>query len=159
MELNNEIEIKGIVPIIGIISSGKSTFLGALLGTDLLEVGESTTTEFILFIKHNNNNEYIFQKIKILEDGENKGKFIKEGNVISGVDDIKDKIKELNEEFINKKEIEINDLLYLLEMPISTIQNEFLKNNYCFMDLPGLNEANLLEKYTGIFERLKKLYM
>lgn len=66
MSLNDECyTLKGVIPTIGIISSGKSTFLDALLGTDVLEVGVTTITEFILFIRHSKN--YSFQKIKRLD--------------------------------------------------------------------------------------------
>ena len=155
MESNNYYIIKGIIPTIGIISSGKSTFLDALLGTDILEVGETTITEFILFIKHN-KNKYLFQQIKLIEDGKSRGKFEKIGESISGEDDIKNKIKELNEEFKDKKDAGIDDLLYMLEIPIKTLDNPLLLENYCFMDLPGLNEENLIDKYINIFEKINR---
>ena len=41
-----------IIPIIGIISSGKSTFLQALIHSDILESGGTTTTKFPCLIKN-----------------------------------------------------------------------------------------------------------
>ena len=45
--------MKKFIPIIGTISSGKSTFLKALLGINILETGISTTTKFVYLIQHN----------------------------------------------------------------------------------------------------------
>ena len=41
-----------IIPIIGIISSGKSTFLQSLVNSDILESGGTTTTKFLCLIKN-----------------------------------------------------------------------------------------------------------
>jgi len=151
MTSNGNLEIKGLIPTIGIISSGKSTFLDALLGTDVLEVGETTITEFILFIKNNNiNDEYLFQNIRLGKDYK-KGIFKRKGEVTSGEENIKNKIRQLNKDLKNNND-EIKKNIYLLEMPIKNINNKFLLENYCFMDLPGLNEISNQEKYLNILE-------
>ena len=41
------------IPVIGKISSGKSTFLNALLGVDCLEVRQEVATQFCCLIRHN----------------------------------------------------------------------------------------------------------
>ena len=43
---------KYFVPIIGTISSGKTTFLKGFLGIDILETGSTTTTKFVCLIKN-----------------------------------------------------------------------------------------------------------
>ena len=40
------------IPIIGTISAGKTTFLRAFLGIDVLQVGSVTTTKFVCLIKN-----------------------------------------------------------------------------------------------------------
>ena len=153
MDSKDKFEIKGLIPTIGNISSGKSTFLGALLGTDILEVGNFTkTTEFVLLIKNNKKDEYLFQNISPLEGNYKNGIFKREGEVTSGSENIKNKIQQLNKEYKNKN-IEIDKSIYLLEMPIKNIDNEFLLENYCFMDLPGLDEIYTQEKYINVLEK------
>ena len=44
------------IPIIGVISSGKSTFMNYLLHlNNILEIGERVTTQFISIIRHDKN--------------------------------------------------------------------------------------------------------
>ncbi len=52
-----ELSIKKIVPVLGPISAGKSTFLNYLMGCNILQTGGSLTTRFILIIRHNPNQE------------------------------------------------------------------------------------------------------
>ena len=49
------------IPIIGTISSGKTTFLKGLLGIDILETGSTTTTKFVCLIK--NSDKYLFYHV------------------------------------------------------------------------------------------------
>jgi septin family protein len=51
----NEIKDKFAIPVIGMISSRKSTFLNSLLGIDLLETKDDVTTKFVCIIRHNQN--------------------------------------------------------------------------------------------------------
>ena len=48
---------KKFIPIIGTISAGKSTFLQALLGTNVFETG-TTTTKFICLIKNSDKPNF-----------------------------------------------------------------------------------------------------
>ena len=104
------------IPIIGGISAGKSTFLQAFLGINVLETGETTTTRFICLIK--NSNELLFYHVI-----PKKGKqicFEKEGEEIKGEGNIKNKIKAINNSLSNKKGTQ-NELFYMLETPIKNI--------------------------------------
>ena len=139
-----------IIPLIGIISSGKSTFLQALIKSDVLETGGTTTTKFPCLIKHSKSDIFKFYHVKVCP---NKGeRFIREGEIISGENNIKKKIKEINQ----KKESNVNDLFYVLECPIYSIENtQLLEENY-FMDVPGLNEAKC-NYVKNIFENIKDI--
>ena len=56
--------MKKFIPIIGTISSGKSTFLQGLLGLNVLEVGSTTTTKFVCLINNSDQMIMLFQKRK-----------------------------------------------------------------------------------------------
>ena len=138
-----KIEDKKAIPIIGMISSGKSTFLNSLLGIDLLETKDNITTKFICVIRHNQSiHEPIFYHIN-LEKEPNSDNYIyykddKEKESI-GSEQIKERISKINkEEYGNEPAYE--NLFYMLEIKVKNIENnEFLKE-YDFYDIPGLNE-------------------
>ena len=125
------------IPIIGTISSGKSTFLQGLLGTDVLETGQTTTTKFVCLIK--NSAETKFYPIILKRD--NLIKFEKKENDIEilGEENIKEKIKEINKN-LSKTPITKDNIFYMLEIPIKNIGNASLLQQCYFMDIPGLNE-------------------
>ena len=138
-----------IIPLIGIISSGKSTFLQALVNSDILETGGTTTTKFPCLIK-NIKSGFKFYKVKICP--KDKNRFIKDGEVILGEEKIRDKIKEIN----RSEEKNVSDLFYVLECKIFGIENKkILEENY-FMDVPGLNESKC-NYVKNIFENIKDL--
>ena len=128
---------KKFIPIIGIISAGKSTFLQGLLGTDVLETGSTTTTKFICLIKNSDETKFYH----VLPKRGEKIEFIKEGTEIIGKDEIKEKIKEINK-FLSENHGTKDDIFYILEFPIKNIDNPTLLNECFFMDIPGLNENN-----------------
>ena len=123
------------IPIIGTISAGKTTFLRAFLGIDVLQVGSVTTTKFVCLIKNSSETSFYHVIPK-------KGKelyFEKEGNETKGDEEIKKKIAEINN-CLKEKKGTINDIFYMLEIPIKNIENVPLLENCYFMDIPGLNE-------------------
>ena len=134
---------KKFIPIIGAISSGKSTFLKGFLGTNVLQTGSTTTTKFICLIK--NSTQTSFYHV-IIPDNHKSIEFEKEGEETKGDDKIKKKIKEINNYLKEKKDknekISHNELFYMLETPIQNIENIPLLENCYFMDIPGLNEYN-----------------
>ena len=132
-----------LIPIIGTISAGKSTFLNALLGTNVLQKGSTTTTKFVCLIKHSANIQ--FYKVKATRNN-NQLYFEKEGDAITVEEEIKEKIITLNH---NLKDLsnsssaqEKSDIFYMLETPIRNIENTQLLEECYFMDIPGLNEIN-----------------
>ena len=123
------------IPIIGGISAGKSTFLQAFLGINVLETGETTTTRFICLNK--NSNELLFYHIIPKKDKEIY--FEKEGEEVKGEDNIKKKIEEINRSLSSKK-VTQDEIFYILETPIKNIENIPLLDQCYFMDIPGLDE-------------------
>ena len=124
------------IPIIGAISAGKSTFLNAFLGINILETGLTTTTKFVCLIKNSQNISF-YHVIPKNED--NKISLIKEGNEIKSETQIKQKIEEINER-LTKKQGTKDDIFYVLEIPIKNIDNSLLLESTYFMDVPGLDE-------------------
>lgn len=132
---------KKFIPIIGAISSGKSTFLKGFLGTNVLQTGSTTTTKFICLIKDSTQTSFYHV---IIPENHKSIEFEKEGEEIKEVDKIKKKIKEINNYLKEKKDknekLSHNELFYMLETPIKNIENVPLLENCYFMDIPGLNE-------------------
>ena len=126
---------KKFIPIIGTISAGKSTFLQGLLGTNVFETGSTTTTKFVCLIKNNNQTKFYH----VIPKRENGIEFIKKGDEIIGEENIKNKIKEINQSLSNKPVMK-DDIFYMLEIPIKNIDNVALLQENYFMDIPGLNE-------------------
>ena len=139
-----------IIPIIGIISSGKSTFLQALINSDILESGGTTTTKFLCLIKNKQLGPFQFYHVKFCLN--KKERFERDGEIISGEENIKNKIKEINK----NEEKNMNNLFYILECPINFIENKKILNENYFMDVPGLNETKF-NYVNNIFEKIKDL--
>lgn len=137
------------IPIIGQMSAGKSNFLNAFLGLEVLETGISTTTKFICLIKNNNYTSF-YHVIPSKKNGYLY--FNKEGKEISNLEEIKNKIKTINEN-LDKSKGNKNDLFYCLETPIKNKTVCELLGKYIFMDIPGLNEdkANYFDEVFSLF--------
>ena len=56
-------ETRKIFSVIGNISTGKSSFLNYLLGSDILETGDGLKTRFIVIIRHTENNDPVLSHI------------------------------------------------------------------------------------------------
>ena len=131
---------KYTIPIIGVLSSGKSTFInGLLLNKTILEVGMAHTTKFICILRHQPelpDGKYRFTKVKI-----DSNSLIKDGDSIEDEDAIKKKIIEINTKEVVSEDI-FNDF-YLFELNIHLIDdkkaNDELLKDIDFMDIPGLD--------------------
>lgn len=63
-------ERKGIV-VLGMISSGKFTFLNSLLGITYLEVNDNITTKLVIIIRYNNQiKEPKFYQLKVIKESQ-----------------------------------------------------------------------------------------
>ena len=164
---NAKIKIKYLCPIIGMISSGKTTFLKVLFDIDFLESSSGIGTKFVNIIRYNPNvgKSPKFYHLKVKNIGFGNYDFYKEKNTeIIGKEKIKKKNKELNEKF-KQKDIPYEDLFYMVEIGESIFieDKEYLKN-YDLVDIPGLNEykpttkfpnKNYSKKYSSIEEEMK----
>ena len=65
------------IPILGMISSGKSSFLKFLLGINYLEFGHDITTKCITIIRHKPINNPEIYSVKIIERRKGYYNFIK----------------------------------------------------------------------------------
>ena len=140
--MSEKIKSKYAVPVIGMISSGKSTFLNSLLGLDLLETKDDVTTKFVCIIRHNkflSQPKFYHIKLEKDENSENYS-FIKDGEESTGKENILKAISNINTEESKQAEPDYGNLFYVLETKITNIQNEKFLDNYDFYDVPGLNE-------------------
>ena len=122
------------IPIIGEMSAGKSNFLNAFLGLDnILETGVTTTTKFVCLIKNNSTTKF-YHVIPRRQSGYLV--FNKEGNEMTNLEQIRTKIKQINEQLTNSKGNK-NDIFYCLETPIKNkLITEKLDNCYLWI-FPG----------------------
>ena len=139
------------IPIIGTISSGKSTFLNNFLGFNYLESSGKITTQFICIIRHRDieNPELFTVELDPRDSVYHKESynFKKKEKIATGENEIKNKICEINksikdDENLSKREKSI--FFYILETKLSIFEGENEKycNMFEFMDIPGLNEMN-----------------
>ena len=135
---NTIIERRLVMPTIGNVSVGKSYFLNSLLGFDFCQVKSDITTKFILFIRHIDKlKEPRLYNIRPIEKDDSYI-FIKNSVVITGENNIIEKIKSIN------SELQINEesMFYMLEIEIKSIKNKTFLNKFDFLDVPGLNESD-----------------
>ena len=144
----SKINLRKAIPIIGAISSGKSFFVDSLLGLNILQSESSITTKFVCIIQHHKNlKEPKFYQINLIEKNLDENNMMIyeaeiKGEIITGYNTIKEKIKEINrvQKEIPSDKIKYEELFYVLEIEIKNIKNEQLLNNYDFYDIPGLDE-------------------
>jgi len=133
------IEKRLVMPAIGNVSVGKSYFLNSLFGIDFCQVKSNITTKFILFIRHIDKlKEPRLYNIKPV-DNYNSFVFFRNSEVITGENNIKEKINSIN----NKSQINEESMFYMLEIEIKSIKNKEFLNKVDFLDVPGLNESNI----------------
>jgi len=137
------------IPVIGTISSGKSTFLNSLLGLDCLESDIKITTKFICIIRHNPELSApklfpVFLEKRRSEANKNAYNFIKdEKNELKG--DLKKNIHEINQKITECKDLKNlkkEEFFYILEANLDIFKgrNYIFSKSFEFIDLPGINE-------------------
>jgi len=87
IEEEDVIEEKRGMVVIGMISSGKSTFLNSIFGFNYLQTNDNITTKFICIIRYNPNlDEPIFYNLKLIpkEYNPNEYVYIKNGELFKG---------------------------------------------------------------------------
>ena len=142
------------IPVIGVISSGKSTFLNNFLNlNNILQIGELVTTRFIAIIRHDKSADIpelyhveIERRNNIFNFKEKGECFIKSKNKL----DFAKEIQKLNEDIeINNKQnsdkylydIEKYFLIIRTKIPLFEGELEEYGNLIDFLDIPGLDEV------------------
>ena len=146
------------IPIIGIISSGKSTFMNYLLQlNNILEIGEQITTQFICIIRHDEKNEIpeLYEVSIVKRDNEAFNFNQKGNNLLSGQKNpneiLKENIKRRNYEISqarkndderSEKYIDPEDYFLIIKTKIPLFEGEFKDYGELidFLDIPGLDD-------------------
>ena len=136
-------KIKSICPVIGMISSGKSSILNALFNMDYLEAKPEVTTKIVTIIRYNSLIKIPrFFHLTLKNDGNDNYIFYKDSKKpeVTGKENIIKEVNERNEDEGKKKEPKYDDIFYMLEIgEVNFIEEEFLKSND-FADIPGVSE-------------------
>ena len=150
--MNNKEEIieerKGMI-VIGMISSGKSTFLNSIFGFNFLQANDNITTKFICIIRYNPKiEEPNFYNLKLIPKKKNSEKyiFIRNGEIYKGKDNIKNQIKSINEKEHKTSEPNYENLFWILEINKIIFENKEFMETHDFYDIPGLNEYMITDK-------------
>ena len=146
------------IPIIGTISSGKSTFMNYLLQlNNILEIGEQITTQFICIIRHDEKNEIPeLYEVSIVKRDHEAFNFNQKGNnLLSGQNNpneiLKEKIKRRNYEICQAKKnddersekyVDPEDYFLIIKAKIPLFEGEFKDYGELidFLDIPGLDD-------------------
>ena len=142
-DIKEEIEERKGMIVIGMISSGKSTFLNSIFGINYLETNNDITTKFICAIRYNPKlKEPIFYNLKLVpkKDKINEYIYMKNGKEFSGEINIKNKISSINKREHSFSEPKYETLFWMLEINKIIIENEEFMKTFDFYDIPGLNE-------------------
>ena len=136
------------IPIVGMINTGKSSFLNFLLGINCLETEQDITTKCVVIIRNNkllNDDERYIYSVKINERIQGhfnfeKDEHTKSDNLNSIISERNKYIKNLREDEIPKKE----DFFLIIEakIPLFQKENELYGEFFEFLDLPGLDEGD-----------------
>ena len=150
--MNNQIEKRDGIIVIGMISSGKSTFLNSLLGITYLEANDNITTKMVTAIRYNPDlTEPKFYHLKIIEK-ENEYSFERDGDEFIGKENIIKAISDMNKkEASNQPKYE--NLFYMLETNILTIENKDFLLHHDFYRIS--NED--MQYISGIFKYIKNI--
>ena len=155
---NNFIKFKAkerfTIPIIGKISSGKSTFLNSIISGNYLSCSTDIDTKFVCILRYNKNckfpkfyncelkQEKIDYKYRDFEFFCFEKTEELKGDVLENIKKINQNLK--NYEFeVNLNERDINKYFYILELNIPLFnENKELGEYFELMDIPGLNEES-----------------
>ena len=132
----SKIQTGFLIPMIGVISAGKSTIINVLLNENLLETNDNITTKFINIIKYNPSLTYpSFTHIIPKKNNENNVYDFIVDNNYKKIDGQNLKIDEiLNEEEMKSK---------IKEMTLIKIKEEIKKINKNIRDKESKNEINI----------------
>ncbi len=139
------------IPLIGVYNSGKSTILNDIIGCNLLPTKQGECTKRGILIKHWDYDVPILRKAKfIVENNQSDNNIcyfqINYDIITQGEENVKNILKGLNYNFIEKEE----DFFYVINVKIeyldTFINNDEIKEKICFIDLPGYGTKNKFEE-------------
>ena len=138
----NKIEIRKIVPVAAKISAGKSTLLNTLYNINFLECKAGIATKFVNLLRYNPNiKQPCFYHLKLIRKGEDYIFYKDLNEIYEGEKEIIEANKNINKQFYNKKDINYEDIFYMLEINNSPfIKDKEYLLNHDLCDIPGLSE-------------------
>ena len=138
----NKIEIRKIVPVAAKISAGKSTLLNTLYNINFLECKAGIATKFVNLLRYNpNNKQPYFYHLKLIRKGEDYIFYKDLNEIYEGEKEIIEANKNINNQLYNKKDINYEDIFYMLEINNSPfIKDKEYLLNHDLCDIPGLSE-------------------
>ena len=145
--MEQKIEIKNLCPMIAVISAGKTSILKVIYDVDFLEATAGVGTKFVNIIRYNpevgKNPKFYHLILKNLGNGEYEYYKDPKFNVVIGKENIKEKNKELNEQFKKTDKTSYEDLFYMIEVgEVNFIKDKEYLKNFDLVDIPGVNEYN-----------------
>ena len=153
-------ERKGMI-VIGMISSGKSTFLNSIFGFNFLQANDNITTKFICIIRYNPKiKEPTFYNLKLIPKKKSSDKyiFIRNGEKYKGKEIIKNQIKSINEKEHKTSEPNYESLFWILEINKIIFENKEFMETHDFYDIPGLNEYMVTDEKPKKDEKDKPIH-
>ena len=154
-----KIEQRKIVPVVAMISAGKSKLLNVLYNIDYLECKAGIGTKFVNFLRYNPKiKKPLFYHLKLEKEDENYN-FYKdlEREEIEGGENIAEAIKNINNELRASPQVNYEDLFYMIEIGESQfIKDEEYLLTHDLCDIPGLSEYQKNENQTNKEENEEK---
>ena len=148
------------IPFLGPSNSGKSTFLNAIIGKDILPIshGECTKKGIIISYSGDNEPDITIRNAKLkskLINGTFKYYFDFEKIIASGFSKVKEILTSLNYEYNENDE----NCFYYLKTKIKLFDdmnlNKYFKNKIFLIDFPGYGNNNYFEN--NIFQKIFSL--
>ena len=144
--IKEKIEERKIIPIAGLISTGKSKLLNVLFNIDFLESKTGIGTKFVNILRYNPKiQKPLFYHLKV-EKENGKYVFYKDPNseVKEGEEEILEENKKLNNIFADSPVIKYEDIFYMTEVnEVQFIKDKKFLLNHDFCDIPGLSEYQI----------------
>ena len=141
MESKEIIEQRKLIPVVAMISAGKSKLLNVLYNINYLECKPGIGTKFVNILRYNPNiKQPCFYHLKIEKKDDNYI-FYKDIKVAEGAKNIIEANKNINETFRAEIKTNYEDIFYMTEIneaPFFKDKDFLLSHDLC--DIPGLSE-------------------
>ena len=132
------------IPIIGLNNAGKSTILNNLIGYQLLPNSNDETTKRGILIKYWEKDFPAIYKTKFKKEKDYY--YFDSGNLLAkGVKNVFEILEGVNKDFINNEENFFYEIYTKIKFIDEFKYDNKLKNQICFIDLPGFGTNNNFE--------------